>query len=88
MCILENEQLFIYKTSRSKQLLNNSLPQAIGVFAAYADMIDKAIAECGENVFTDNRIPKALIAEFEKNLLSIDSGCCVKTSFGWRNCTD
>lgn len=81
VCILENEQLFIYKTSRSKQLLNNSLPQAIGVFSAYADMIDKAIAECGENVFADNRIPMNLIAEFEKNLFSIDPDITLKTSF-------
>ena len=51
------------------------------MFSAYADMIDKAIAECGENVFADNRIPMNLIAEFEKNLFSIDPDITLKTSF-------
>ena len=82
VCIMENEQLFIYKTSRNKQLLNNSLPQAIGVFCAYAVMIDKAIAGCGDDVITaDKIIPKGLIAEFEGKLFSIDPNACRMASF-------
>lgn len=81
ICILENEQLYIYKTSQDKQLLNNSLSQTIGVIVAYAVMVDKAISECGENVFWENSIPEKLISEFEEKLLSIDEHCYCKSSF-------
>ncbi len=81
VCILENEQLFIYKTSQDKQLLNNSLPQLIGVLVAYATMVDKAMSECGDDVFINNTIPEHLIVELEKQLPIIDDGCCANSCF-------
>ena len=84
VCILEYGQLFIFKTSQDRQLLNSSIPQAIEAFAAYAVMIDKAMAECGEDACISNNIPEYLISEFEQRLFSIEKSCCFNSSF-WRD---
>lgn len=84
VCIMENGQIFIYRTSRDRQLLNNSLPQLIGALVVYAIMVDKTVSERGDDAFMTNDIPEHLIDEFEKELLVVDGDCCMTSSF-WSN---
>ena len=64
MCVLENEQLFIFETSQSGQFLNSSISQVIEVFAAYAIMVDEAISEYGDDACRSSNMQEHLISEF------------------------